>query len=77
MSDTFDTNRDTFLERLKTYNVEVDNTELEPTTQLKALGLEFDLETKQFRLIKWLETCCAIIGAYFQPIGIRFSCRLA
>jgi hypothetical protein len=50
MSDTFDTNRDTFLERLKTYNVEVDNTELEPTKQLKALGLEFDLETKQFRL---------------------------
>jgi hypothetical protein len=46
----FHTHRETFLNRVRRYNIEIDNYVLNPETELKALGLEFDLATKQYRL---------------------------
>jgi hypothetical protein len=46
----FTTRRKAFLERVKRYNVEVDDTEMLPQSTLLALGLEFDLEKKVYRL---------------------------
>jgi hypothetical protein len=48
----FDNARATFLDRLKTYNVAVDNTELTPVDRFQALGLDFDLrpDTKGYRI---------------------------
>jgi hypothetical protein len=57
--------RNAFQERLQKYNVEVDNTELEGSDHLLALGLEFDLSAKRYRVDpawierrreRWLET---------------------
>jgi len=48
--ETFSEHRRIFRERTDRYNVEVDNVDLFPTTNLKALGLEFDLEKKRYRI---------------------------
>jgi len=52
----FELRKNTFLERLHKYNVEVDDTELNGSNRLLALGLEFDLVAKRFRVDPaWIE----------------------
>ncbi len=42
--------REEFLSRAKKYNVELDDQSLESSGKLKALGLDFDLQLKRYRL---------------------------
>jgi hypothetical protein len=54
--DDYDDIRTEFKRRLHRYNIEVDNELLEPTTRLIALGLEFDLIEKRYRVSPaWVE----------------------
>lgn len=46
----FDKRRAVFLERIRRYNVDLDDTELQPQEYIKAVGLEFDLRASQYRL---------------------------
>jgi hypothetical protein len=46
----YEARRAVFLERLERYNVEVDDTELKPQQHGKAVGMEFNLTTKEFRM---------------------------
>ena len=52
----FSVARTTFLKRVKRYNVKIDNEALEPTTQLAALGLYFDLQRGRYRIdSEWIQ----------------------
>lgn len=52
----FQSNRACFLSRLKRYNIKVDDEELKPSQVFTALGLDFDLKGKNFRISqKWIE----------------------
>lgn len=74
----FTDKKNTFLERLQKYNVEVDDLLMEPVDHLKALGLEFDLKNKRYRVDpawvekrrdKWLATLRCHQGG--RPTTIR------
>lgn len=46
---------DEFRRRVRRYNVDMDDLSLEPSTTLEAVGLEFDLKAKRYRLSpKWV-----------------------
>jgi hypothetical protein len=61
----FSAHRKLFLERLIKYNVQVDDTELPPREQVTALGLEFDLVAKRYRLdASWVEKRSEKLDAY-------------
>jgi hypothetical protein len=54
--DEFTTTRATFLSRINRYNVQLDDATLQPKELFDALGLQFDLALKRFRLApKWVE----------------------
>jgi len=68
--ESFSENRAQFLDRLRHYNVEVDDVELAPTEQLKALGLEFDLVSKRYRLDPdWVAKRSDHLDAYMASTG--------
>jgi hypothetical protein len=56
-AEEFEQNRTEFRRRVTRYNIEVDDLELEPTTSLfRAVGLQFDLKDKRYRLDPdWVE----------------------
>jgi len=52
----FEQRRALFQSRIQRYNIEVDHPDLQPSDRLMALGLEFDLVAKQFRIQeRWVE----------------------
>jgi len=54
--DDFEANRDQFISRTNRYNVAMDDVTMFPSTTLKAIGMEFDLIKKLYRLDPaWVE----------------------
>ena len=75
---TFTDHRRTFLDRLDRYNVEVDDRDLHGSNRLAALGLDFDLAAKRFRLDPaWVDKRLPVLQQYLADAraGVQRSTR--
>jgi hypothetical protein len=53
--DEFNSNRELFQQRVRHYNVQLDDDTLTPSTRIEMVGLEFDLVDRRYRLQeKWV-----------------------
>jgi hypothetical protein len=75
--DEFNSNRELFQQRVRRYNVQLDDDTLTPSTQIEMVGLEFDLVDRRYRLQeKWVRQENFTDIDLRHPTSVRNWCRL-